>query len=444
MRAIVLILALGACGPTAAELRGPVSRDIARATKIDAATEAQIDELLGKPIDRDVAVRIAVANSPRLRAAMADLGIAAGELQLATLGGALGATHVDASYRSAGDGAREYELDVVQDVVGLITLPRARAAANATLAATRATAIATAIRLVARTEIAFRDVIAAVQMVELRRTAFEAADAAATLRERMFTSGGTSPLAQARERAAREQARIDLAQAEANVEQRRETLNSLLGLSGSRTKWTATGMLPDAPADAPSLDDIEGAAVAVSLDLVAARARAEGAVNRAGVERVRSVLPDFGVGVALVDDDDGHGNAHTGIGPAVRIGIPLFDPRRGARTQANAQAARAELELTAIAVELRADARAARIAALAAYQQARHIREVVLPLRQQVVDETLKHYNAMDADPFQLVDARRELANAGQAYLDALVRYHAAMSRITALRAGAMLEMVME
>ncbi|MCX5747004.1 MAG: RND transporter, partial [Proteobacteria bacterium] len=89
---------------------------------------------------------------------------------------------------------------------------------------------------------------------------------------------------------------------------------------------------------------------------------------------------------------------------------------------------------------LRAHARAARITALAAYQEVRHLRDLVLPLRQQIVDETLLHYNAMDADPFALIAARRDLADAGHQYLEALAHYHAAMSTVAALRRGVDLE----
>ncbi|MCW5805699.1 MAG: hypothetical protein KIT31_25235 [Deltaproteobacteria bacterium] len=116
---------------------------------------------------------------------------------------------------------------------------------------------------------------------------------------------------------------------------------------------------------------------------------------------------------------------------------PLLDWSAGARARTYAEQSRASHELTAVAVELRAQARAARVAALAAHQQARHIEDVILPLRQQIVDETLKHYNAMDADPFSLILARRELVDAGNQYLDALRRYANAMTAATALRRGA-------
>jgi cobalt-zinc-cadmium efflux system outer membrane protein len=275
-------------------------------------------------------------------------------------------------------------------------------------------------------------VIAAQQDIELRRTAFDAADAAATIRERMRAAGNTTELALARDRDARESARIELARAEANAETRREAINALLGLSGDRTNWTATGKLADPPAAPPSLDDLEPVAVYASLALHAGAANAEAAANRLGAARVQAFLPELGVGASAIELD-----GHLEVGPAIRLGIPLFDQRAGERAKAAAEANRADHELAADAIELRARARAVRIEALEAYEEAQHLHDVVLPLRQKIVDETLLHYNAMDADPFQLIVARRDLVDAGHQYLEALRRYANAMSEVEALRHGA-------
>ena len=199
--------------------------------------------------------------------------------------------------------------------------------------AAQALASAHAVRLVAQVEIAFGDLLAAQQSLELRRAAFDAADAAATVRERMHAAGAASDLAQARDRDAREQARISVARAEAELELRRERLNALLGLTGTQTAWTATGALPELPVAPPALDALETKAVAANLDLAAGRAKVGGATNRAGEERMRTVLPELGVGVS-VHDESGHG---TSIGPMIRIGIPLLDWRGGERMRANAE-----------------------------------------------------------------------------------------------------------
>jgi len=424
----LLALGLAACVPSTHELQGPVDATLAQRAGLD--RKADIDALLAKPLDAQAAVAIALANNARLAAALDDLGIAGGELATA-LG--LGPLVLDGQLRWGAHG-HEYEVDAIQNVLTLVTAPRNRAAAHADLAAARATAATTALALAARTEIAFHDLIAAQQLVELRRTAFDPADAAATIREHMHAAGNTSTLALARDRAAREQARIDLSHAEATAELRREAIDDLLGLTGERTKWTATGMLPELPAAAPALDDLEAAAVTASLDLTAGRAHVEAAENRAGATTVAAFLPELGVGVSAIDRD-----GDTEVGPAIRLGLPLFDQRSGERAKARAEAARRDHELAATGVELRARARAVRVAALAAHAEARHIHDVLLPLRQQIVDETLLHYNAMDADPFELIVARANLVDGGASYLEALRRYADAMTEVTALRRGVMI-----
>ena len=313
--------------------------------------------------------------------------------------------------------------------------PRRRAAARAELAAVRASAAAAALRLAAQVEIAFHDLLAAQQEAELRQAALDAADTAATLRERMHAAGNTTELALARDRGDREQARVELGRAEAAVATRREAVNALLGLSGERTKWTAAGTLPDVPEAPPALDALEAGAVAASLELAAGRARRDAAEDRAAGELARAVLPELGVGVAIASD--GH---ETSVGPALRIGVPLFDLRTGERARARALVRREDHALAAQAIELGAAARAARRTALATFQEAHHLHDVVLPLRQQIVDETLKHYNAMDADAFALIVARRELVDAAHQYLDALRRYWNAAAEVTALSRGVMLE----
>ncbi len=437
---------LAGCVASSQAVRAPVDRLVAE--RLDAQlgaqpgaqpggaplgpqTAAQIDALLAQPLDARTAVRIALALSPRLRAAYVELDLAAADVA-AALG--LGPLEIDAQLRY-GAAHNEIEIDAIQGLIGLFTMPGRRAAASAELDAARASAAAAALRLAARVEIAFADLLAAQQVVELRETAFAAADAAAELRERMYTAGNTTVLARARDRDAREQSRVDLGRAQATVEVRREAINALLGLSGARTTWTAAGKLLDVPDAPPPLDAIEASAVAASLELSAGRARRDAAEHRAATERLRTVLPELGAGIAI--HDDGH---TTEYGPAVRIGIPLFDVRSGERARANAQIRREAHMLAADAIELRAAARAARVSALAAYQEARHLHDVVLPLRQQIVDETLKHYNAMDADPFALIVARRELVDGADQYVDALRRYWNAMAEVTALGRGVALD----
>lgn len=438
--AAALALALGACLPSRAAVWGPADSEIQRRLGVDASwggsptdprVPAAVAELLKSPLDRDAAVRIAVANNRRLQARYDDLGIAASSIAEATV---LAPTEIDLSYKVAlqGDG-NEIEVEAVQDILDLLQIPQRRGIAKAELAAARARAVAATVELVAQVEMAFNDLLAAQMALELRQTSFDAADASAEIAERMHEAGNTTDLALAREQDQREQARVELARAQLEVEEAREHVNELLGLAGEDTQWTATGRLPDLPEDPPALDDLESQAIDASLDLEALTAEAESAAGRLGQARVRAFLPELGVGVSAARRDGGEWEA----GPALRIALPIFDQQQGPRAQAKAELRKAQNEATATAVEIRAQARASRQRVLEAHAEARHILETILPLRQTIVDETLLQYNAMNASTFELLTARRELVDAGRQYIDALRRYWNATAEAEALARGA-------
>lgn len=437
----VMAALTASCVPSRREVFSPVDREVVRrlgisavwhdavdGSRVDAATAA----LLARPLGLDEVVRIAVANSERLQAQFEALGIASGVVADAAL---LPPTEVDVSYKlaTAGGGA-EVELGVVQDLLDLVQRGQRRDVASAELAAAQARAVAATVDLAARAQRAFYDVVAAQQTLELRQVAFDAADASATLAERMHAAGNATDLALARERDRREQARIDLARAGLEIEVGREALNAVLGLTEGNTGWSVAGRLPALPPRAPALDDLEVAALDDSLDLTVLRHEEFAASGRVRSARTQAWLPSFGVGIAAARRDGGEWE----VGPVLRFGVPLFGQGQGARVRANAELRRTRRDRAATAIELRAEVRATRQRALAAYAEASRLRDVVLPLRQQILDETLLHYNAMNASTVELLLARRELVDAGQQYVEALRTYWSVMTEVTALRRGVM------
>ena len=160
MRAWLFALMIG-CVPSGGDLRSPVDADLARRLRSDArigvdddaAVARAVADRLAKPLDKDAAVRIALANSARLRASLAGLGVAGAALALG-----LGPTEIEATAKFGG-GGHEVEVDVTQDLLALISAPLRRSAGRHELAAATATATATALRLVARVERAFHDLL---------------------------------------------------------------------------------------------------------------------------------------------------------------------------------------------------------------------------------------------------------------------------------------------
>ena len=434
MRLALVCVAMASCVPSRTAVFGPVARDVeARvgmrtAWSDDGRVSAAVDELLAKPLDRDAAVRIALASNRRLQAEYDELGIAASEVAAATV---LAPLRVDVEYKLRDD-VDELEIDAVQDILDLLQLPQRRGIAQAELAAARARAVAATIDLVARVEMAFVDVVAAVQEVELRQTAYDAASVSADIASRQRAAGNISELALSRELSQRERFRVDLARAQVEAETRREALNELLGLTGKRTRWSVVGQLPAIPAGAPALDALERDAVFANLELSAIRSDAEAAAGRVGVARVRAWLPELGVGVSA----DHSEVAGWDFGPAVSVGLPLFNQQQGPRARAHAELARARNLAHATGTEVRARARAVRQQVLEAHGEARHLFDVVLPLQQRVLTEALKQYNAMNLSTFELLLARRDLVDAGRQFIDAARRYWRAEAAARALRRG--------
>ena len=426
---------LVACVPSRSTVFDPVDREVQHRIGLgvtwpeEARTTAAIDALLTKPIDVDAAVQIAFARNHRLQARFDELGIAASQVADATV---LPPLTADADYKRALTGSgSEIEVTVVQDVLDLVQIGQRRGIANAELHGAQVRAIAATVEMAVEVEMAFYDLIAAQQELELVQTAFDTANASADLVERQHEAGNTTDLALAREQEQRERARIEIGRAQQMIAERHAKLGALLGV-GSDQMWTATGHLADPPATVPMLDDLARVATTTNLDLEALRADVDAAAARHSYAMVRTFLPELGAGVAFARRDSGEWE----VGPAIRIGLPLFNQQQGPRARAVAEERRATNELAATRTELAASALTTRSRIEQAFAEVRQLVDVVMPLRKRVLDQTLRQYNAMNASTFELLVARRDMVDVGRQYIEALRSYWSAMAEAKALRRG--------
>lgn len=428
--ALAPMLALAACVPSVREVEAPVRATLrtrlgAEPARDDEATR----KALAAPLTRASVRQLALA-SPRAQAALARLGVAAGDAAALR---SLGLTELEGTlHLGAGGSLVAGEVELTHDLLDLVLAAPRRRAGQAQLEAAQARAAADLVALVAAAEEAYVAVAAARDAVAASRDGFDAAAAAADLVERIHAAGGTTDLALAREQAMREEARLDVARAEAEAEAVRAELDATLGLTGASTSWTAGEGVAELPAEPPKLDDLESTAVATSLELAALRADALAAANRAREAGVKAWLPELGAGVAA--------EYHDGDwvpGPTVRVGLPLVSGDRARARAARAAGDEVAARTLAVASEVRARARAVRMRALASYDEARHLRDVLLPLRRRVLEETVLQYNAMNASPLELLIARRELTRTELALLAARRRFVSSMIAVEALRDGA-------
>jgi cobalt-zinc-cadmium efflux system outer membrane protein len=110
-------------------------------------------------------------------------------------------------------------------------------------------------------------------------------------------------------------------------------------------------------------------------------------------------------------------------GPALAIELPIFNQRQADIARLEAQLRRSQKRLTAQAIEIRSEIRSLRNHLIMKRNLIDHYRSTVLPLREQIVDLTLKNYNYMLKGAFDLLMAKQQEFEGYQNYLEAVRDY---------------------
>ena len=120
------------------------------------------------------------------------------------------------------------------------------------------------------------------------------------------------------------------------------------------------------------------------LDLRELEARYTAAARRANVAQAEAVLPELRAGIVASREE------HWEIGPEIAMAVPLFDWGQGAVGAAEAHMRRFRALYTARGVRVRSEVRAVRDRLLTLARTATHYAQVLVPLRAQIVAETLR------------------------------------------------------
>ncbi len=401
-------------------------------TASDAAVAESVNGMLAKELSVEQAVQVALLNNRNLQATYEDLMIAQADLVAA---GLLSNPVFDAEIKFAeGGGGTGVEMALVQDFIDILYIPLRKRMAAAAFEAVKLRVAGEVLDLVGNVRAAYYTLQGSQQTLEMRRQVLAATEASYDLAQRLRVAGNNRELDLANERALYEQSKLDVRAAEAGVAQDRETLNRLMGLWGARTGWTVAPRLPDLPPDPVATETLERQAVERSLDLGMAVREVEQAARAVGIAAPFAAIPEAELGVAAEREPDGE----WAVGPAFSLPIPLFNQGRPVIAAARARLRQARERHAALAVEIRSRVRAAHESVVAARDQADYYAKVILPLRQQIVEQTQLQYNAMQIGTFQLLQSKREQIEAGSAYLRALRDYWVARTELDLLLNGRM------
>lgn len=414
---------------TAAERIGHdiVKRD---GTDQDQKLDEQIKAMLQEELTAESAVKIALLNNHKLQAVYADLGIAQADLVQA---GLLPNPVFDGSYKNTirGDEEPEFEFTLVDEFIGILTLPLRKRIAEAEFESAKLRVTQEVLALAAETKGQFHVVQADEQMLEMLQQVVAATGASVDAAQRLFDAGNIRDLDLDNEKSLHAQARLDLAAAEVATRKNRERLNILMGLWGSGVETKIPSRLPDVPGEELMGNEIEKRVVEKNVELEMLRQEILARGRALGLTRATALIPELSLGIDYSD-----AGASRQAGPAFGFPIPLFDQGQPRVANAKAELRKAQEMFYYKAVEVRASARAAWDHLQIARQRALYSRDVALPLQHRILSATQLEYNAMQVGVFQLLLAKKEEIETGKAYIEDLRDYWLARAELESLLAG--------
>src|SRR5262249_12765151 len=377
----------------------------------------------------DGAVQVALLNNRDLQALYAELGVAQADLVQA---GLLRNPVFDGNVRFlVGDGPAKVDLDVALDFLGIFYLPLRQRVAAARFDAAKQQATAGVPAVAATVQASFYRHQADEQMLERLQTSGQALALSLEVSQRLHEAGNITDLDLARERALWEEAKLELRATEVAVRQSREDLNTVMGLWGPQTAWQSDRRLPDIPAQPLQFEGLEMRVLQQNLTLASARQRIIVAGEQLGATRATALVPELSLG--------GHGEREDGVwdaGPSIGFPIPLFDQGQARIGRAVAELRRAQQEYYALGVRIRATVRAMRERTQGAQDRALYYRDILLPLRERIVNETQLQYNAIQRSVIDLLRAREQQIRAAVAYIETLRDYWLARTDLGLLLSG--------
>lgn len=375
------------------------------------------------------AVQAALIRNPRLGAVYEELGIAQADVVRA---GLLRNPVLDGAVRW-GVGSPEIDLTLTQEFLSILFLPMRTRIAAAQLDVVKAQVAARVLQVEAATRESFYGVQAEMQLLEMRQEVRTATSASFEFAKALREAGNIKQLDVDAERILFDRAQLAVAMSQSAVVAARERLNVAMGAWGDDTSWKVASRMPEPSDDADLSRNVERRAIDSSLELMRLRSEAAVASREAELAGASRGAQDAEAGVSADRAD-----SEWGVGPALKLPIPLFDQGQAGVARALAILRQHEQEIRSTAIEVRAAARAAAQRFVTARAVAIFHRDEMLPAQTRILDATLLEYNAMQLGVFQLLSAKQQQIEAGQSYIEALREYWLARTALEQILRGAM------
>ena len=384
----------------------------------DDRVSREIEKLLREELTVDAAVQISLLNNPSLQVIYEELGITqadvvqAGLLENPVFIGS-------ARFPDRPPSGTNLEFGVAQNFLNILMLPARKKLAASQFEAVKLRVADQVLRFATQVRKAYYESIGAKQVEEMRQLMAHTAQASYEMAQRLHQAGNISDLNLAKERAQYEHSRMELAKSKEIVLATREQLTCLMGLWGRLVNWKIPDKLPELPEDEIPLEHLESIAIANRLDLASARQEVEVLAQALGISVDWRWVASADIGVSSERDTDGQWVT----GPTLSLQLPIFDQGQAKISRLEAQLRQRQKRMTSLAVEIRSEVRTLRNRLLMKRDLIEHYKNVVIPLRGEIVDLARKEYNYMLVGVFELLIAKQDEFNTWQEYIEVLRDY---------------------
>lgn len=363
-----------------------------------------VNDLLSQPLSKDNAVHIALINNRSLQQVYAQIGLSHSELVQAGL-----MTNPLLGYTIGhGGGITRSTLSLDVALLDILWIPLRRDLAGVALEETRLTVGDEVLKTVREVKKAYIEVQVTQEKSALYKNLLKSHEASIQLAIRQNTAGNLSKRNLLKMQDTYAHARLEAIELNRENAMAREILNRLLGLYGDQTNY----VLEETPLklDAPIWDTkgLETRAISNRLDMNAAIKAVDYAARDAGYTQNTRLLNEMEFSAESEKETDSKRFNSYGI----KIPIPIFDFGQGRVGKVQAMYNQKVHRLYEVAVNIRSQVRESYAASRYTYDRAAEANDVIVPVNQQILEETKLFYNGMLDGVYELLEDQRRYSEA--------------------------------
>jgi len=358
--------------------------------------EEMIECLCQGPLTAEAAVQIALLNSPKIQSLFEEVGIAQSDLVNASLI----ANPVFGAAVRLPDGSFSTwntEIDALQPVVDILLQPIRKRAASLQLASTTARVTSELFQFIEMVSATFYNAQAAMINLEWQEKIVEAEELSYLVVVKQIEVGNTNELESDIHFENYQEALLMYEAMKIELNTLKQQLAQLMGIF----EFELCPRMMLTPEICTSQDDLVLFAYENRFDPLASRMTTDSIATSMGLYQWYAYT-DFAAGVAYEKDVDGT----VTNGPGFALAVPIFNFGQGDRMRNRAMLCQNVQMTRDLCLQIQQEVDTYYEGMVISQKRADQLQNAVIPHRRDLIDQTLRFYNFMNASVFDLLEAK--------------------------------------